>query len=182
MKIKNKYYLIFVIAIVCLYHYQIQNSLEKMFSYSYFNYDDIKRPSVACANDLKEKIINIITKTHRNCVGMPSGHAETITILSSLLHFYEFIPLWLCILLIFCVSIQRIISNMHTFIQVITGIIIGYIYFNIYTFYNLSVYSILIVLCIGFIIALLIIYKLDLQLHKLLYINHATSQYEKDHL
>lgn len=168
MKIKNKYYLIFVIAIICLYHYIVQNSLEKMLSYTYFNYDNIKRPLTSCVNDSKEKLINIITKTHQNCVGMPSGHAETVTILSSLLYFYEFIPLWLCLLLIFCVSIQRIISNMHTFIQVITGILIGYIYFNIYILYNLSVYSILLVLCIGLIILLLIIYKLELQIHKLI--------------
>ena len=80
---------------------------------------------------------------------MPSGHAETITILTYLLYYYKFIPLWLCFIVIFLFCLQRITSNMHTLPQVIIGILFGYLYSNIYTYFNLSIYSFLIVVSIG---------------------------------
>jgi membrane-associated phospholipid phosphatase len=90
---------------------------------------------------------------------MPSGHAETITIFSLLLYLYNIIPLWLCILLIFVISSQRVIYKYHTIIQVLIGIFIGIIYTMIYKYFNLSYISFLIVLAIGFIFILLILYK-----------------------
>jgi hypoxanthine phosphoribosyltransferase len=157
-KKNNMLTIISVIFFIFLYHYFIQNGLEKIFNETYFNYELIKRPLEKCSKYLNGQ--NLF------CVGMPSGHAESVTIVSSLLYFYKFIPLWLCLLLIFIFSIQRIISNMHTLIQVITGISIGFIYFNIYKFFNLSIYSLLIVFSIGFILSLLVVYKLNKEVYK----------------
>ena len=89
------------------------------------------------------------------CIGMPSGHAETMTILTSLLYLYKFIPLWACVILIVAVSLQRLILNVHTIIQVIVGIIFGLCYVFIYKYFNLSIYSFLLVLCIGLLLKLL---------------------------
>jgi membrane-associated phospholipid phosphatase len=89
---------------------------------------------------------------------MPSGHAETITILSSLLYLYDFIPLWLCLILIIGVSGERITSQMHTLPQVLAGISFGYIYALLYYHFNFSLYSFFIVLSVGSILTLLSIY------------------------
>ena len=67
---------------------------------------------------------------------MPSGYAETITIFASLLYLYEFIPLWVCLLLICIVSIQRLITHMHTIIQIIAGIMFGLFYVYIYKHFS----------------------------------------------
>jgi membrane-associated phospholipid phosphatase len=137
----NNFQVISIILLISIYHYYIQNNLEKNFSKHYFEYYDIKRP------------LNMCNKFHNSqpliCVGMPSGHAETITIFASLLYLYKFISLWVCLILIFIFSIQRFISNMHTIIQIIFGIIFGLFYVFLYKHFNLSIYSFLIVLSIG---------------------------------
>jgi membrane-associated phospholipid phosphatase len=133
-------FLIILILIFAYYHYNIQNDLEKIFFKKYFGYDNIKRPLKKCQYENADNLL---------CYGMPSGHAETITILTYLLYYYKFIPLWLCFLLIFLFCLQRITANMHTLPQVIIGILFGYLYSNIYTYFNLSIYSFLIVASIG---------------------------------
>jgi len=147
MKLNKDFNIVVLIIFVCLYDYFIQNDLEKNFSETYFNYEEVKRPLPRCSNDQQF-----------GCIGMPSGHAETITILSSLLYLYDFIPLWLCLVLIIGVSGQRIISNIHTIPQVLAGISFGYMYALLYYHFNFSAYSFFIVLSIGTILTLLSIY------------------------
>ena len=141
---------------VTLYNYFIQNGLEKIFFETYFNkFNFIKRPLKKCFNNF----IGV------NCIGMPSGHTETITIFCCLLYFYKIIPLWFCIFLIFITALQRIITNMHTLIQVLFGIFFGFIYAQIYKYLNFCFISFLIILFIGFILSLLVIYKIDKQIN-----------------
>ena len=147
MKLNKDFNIVVLIILISLYHGTLQNDLEKNFSETYFNYEQVKRPLPRCSNENPD-----------GCIGMPSGHAETITILSSLLYLYDFIPLWLCLILILIFSGQRITSNMHTLPQVLAGISFGYMYALLYHHFNLSVYSFLIVLSIGSILALLSIY------------------------
>ena len=149
MKLNKDFNIVVLIILISLYHMSIQNDLEKKFSETYFNYEEVKRPLSRCSNDQQF-----------GCIGMPSGHAETITILSSLLYLYDFIPLWLCLVLIIGVSGQRITSNMHTIPQVLAGIYFGYLYTLLYHHFNFSVYSFLIVLSIGSMLALLSIYHI----------------------
>ena len=144
MKLNKDFNIVVLIILISLYHGTLQNDLEKNFSETYFNYDEIKRPLIRCSNG----------RTFE-CIGMPSGHAETVTLLSSLLYLYDFIPLWLCLTLIIGVSGQRITSNMHTILQVLVGIFLGYMYALLYYSFNFSLYSVLIVLSIGSILALL---------------------------
>ena len=135
MKLKTLFIILFLIF---TYHNLIQNRIEKMFCKRFFNKDIFKRPKKKC-----------LYNNSMNCMGMPSGHSETITILGFLLYFYNIIPLWLCLFLIFIFSFERITSNMHSIIQVVIGIILGYFYALLYKIMNLSIYSFFIVLYIG---------------------------------
>ena len=141
-----------LIIIVTIYHYYIHNGLEKIFSQTFFNYNSVKRPLATCNNKYNQLRLG--------CIGMPSGHAETTSVLCFLLFYYKMIPLWLCTFIIILISVQRIITQMHTLIQVIIGSILGLLYASIYYKYTFS-YGIPIVSCIGLILALLCIFKLD---------------------
>ena len=147
--------ILLIIIFIASYHYLIQNHLEKKFFKKYFyDFEFIKRPLKNCLNTISY-----------SCIGMPSGHTETITIISCLLYFYKLIPLWLGIFLIFITGLQRIFTNRHTIIQVLFGILFGYIYAKIYQYFNLSIYSFLTVLCFGLFLYLLI-YPTSIKLYK----------------
>ena len=145
--------MIFYIFII-LYHIIIHNNLEKMTNNIIFNYDLIKRPNESCNTKLIESL---------KCMGMPSGHAELITILAFLLFQNKNITLEIAILLIIIISSQRVISKRHTIKQVIAGIILGLIYSKIYIS---SKYSFIFILLIGFILVNFIIYNIDLELNQ----------------
>ena len=160
MKINNKthqIYLFLLIILICCYHFFIQNGIEKLFFEQYFDYESIKRPLERCSSNLNSQNLS--------CIGMPSGHAETVTIFSTLLYLYKIIPLWVCLLLIMCFSGQRITSKMHTIPQVAAGIFIGYRYAYIYKYFDMSIYSFLIVFYIGLILCLLIVYKINSEVY-----------------
>jgi membrane-associated phospholipid phosphatase len=146
---KSPSYFAIFLLIVVLYHYYIQNNVEKLFCLEYFGYNNIKRPLSG----------NIMFST---CdLGMPSGHAEAGTIMFLLLYFYEYISLPVSIILIFIVSLQRVLKERHTIAQVIAGTICGIIYSYIYKSYNLSIFSFLIVLLITLLLTALIYYKIN---------------------
>jgi hypothetical protein len=141
--------LIIIIFIICIYHYLIQNRIEKIFFKRYLNKDFeelIKRPLKKC-----------IQKNTNKCMGMPSAHSETITIFGFLLYFYKIIPLWICLFLICIFSFQRVASNMHSIVQVFVGILLGFFYALLYKQMNLSFYSFCIVLYIGLILYIFIL-------------------------
>ena len=159
MKLNNMLhtFTIFItIVIICLYHYYIQSRLEKIFSQTYFTYDDIKRPSKKC---------NANGSQNLSCIGVPSSHVESITILAFLLYKYNFIPLWVSIVSIVGVSLQKIINNKHTVFQVCIGSIIGFIYAHIYLFCNLSIYAVVFVVGLGLFLVVLSLCKIDSFVH-----------------
>jgi membrane-associated phospholipid phosphatase len=145
----STFYIMFFIVLILTYHV-IHNDIEKQFSLTYFGYDNVKRP-------LRD---SNIMYTYRD-LGMPSGHAEISTIISCILYYYKFISLWLCILLIFIFSIQRIIADRHTLNQVIVGIMCGLVYSYIYISNNLSLLSLGFVVLIGILLVSSIIYKIE---------------------
>jgi membrane-associated phospholipid phosphatase len=151
--ISNKIFILIIILLLTVYHFVLHNNIEKLFSQTYFDYNDIRRPLNIC--DKKSN------KSKLSCIGMPSGHAEGFSVLFFLLYFYNFIPLWLCLIIIVVISLQRITTNMHTLNQVIVGSLLGLIYATIYKYFKLSIYGFLIVLSIGFILALLSLIKLN---------------------
>jgi len=132
------YFAIFLLIVV-IYHQYIQNDIEKRFCLEYFGYNNVKRPLSG--------------------LGMPSGNAESATIMFSLLYFYKYIPLWLCILFIFIASLQRVLTHRHTITQVIVGIVCGLIYTYIYKSHYLSILSFGIVISIGLLLTALTYYK-----------------------
>jgi membrane-associated phospholipid phosphatase len=146
---KSPIYFAIFLLIVVLYHFWLQNNVEKLFCLEYFGYNNVKRPLSG----------NIMFST---CdLGMPSGHAEAGTIMFLLLYFYEYISLPVSIILIFIVSLQRVLKERHTIAQVIAGTICGIIYSYIYKSYNLSIFSFLIVLSITLLLTALIYYKIN---------------------
>ena len=146
---KSPSYFAIFLLIVVLYHFWVQNNVEKLFCLEYFGYNNVKRPLSG----------NIMFST---CdLGMPSGHAEAGTIMFLLLYFYEYISLPVSIILIFIVSLQRVVKERHTIAQVIAGTMCGIIYSYIYKSYNLSIFSFLIVLSITFLFTALIYYNVN---------------------
>jgi membrane-associated phospholipid phosphatase len=146
---KSPSYFAIFLLIVVLYHFWVQNNVEKMFCLEYFGYNNVKRPLSG----------NIMFSS---CdLGMPSGHAEAGTIMFLLLYFYEYISLPVSIILIFIVSLQRVVKERHTIAQVIAGTMCGIIYSYIYKSYNLSIFSFLIVLSITLLLTALIYYKIN---------------------
>ena len=141
MRLTDIQILIFIIM-VSAYHFYIHNTIEKTFSRAYFDYDTVKRPLFSCDN--REN------SSRLKCIGMPSGHAETSSVFAFLLYFYKIIPLWLCLLFILVISLQRITSHMHTLGQVIIGAILGYIYANIY---DKIPYGFVIIIAFGILLA-----------------------------
>jgi hypoxanthine phosphoribosyltransferase len=142
------------ITLLAVYHSYIHKGLEKTFVQTYFGYNNIKRPLFTCNN--KDSSLNL------ECIGTPSGHAETISVFCFLLYFYKIIPFWVCILFILLVCVERIASHMHTPIQVIVGTVLGLLYALIYkNFY----FGFLIVFFIGLMLVLLSIYKIDSQVY-----------------
>ena len=65
--------------------------------------------------------------------GMPSGHAESFTILSYLLYKKGIINGWVCASIITLVGLQRIVYNRHTLLQVIAGTLLGLLYGHLYS-------------------------------------------------
>ena len=146
---KSPSYFAIFLLIVVLYHFWVQNNVEKLFCLEYFGYNNVKRPLSG----------NIMFSS---CdLGMPSGHAEAGTIMFLLLYFYEYISLPVSIILIFIVSLQRVVKERHTIAQVIAGTMCGIIYSYIYKSYNLSIFSFLIVLSITLLLTALIYYKIN---------------------
>jgi hypoxanthine phosphoribosyltransferase len=146
-----------IIILFSLYHYFIQNGLEKTFSQTYFDYNDVKRPLKRCNSKEACELLK--------CIGMPSGHAETASVFFFLLYFYNFLPLWLTFVFVLLFSAQRIITNMHTISQVTVGSILGLIYASIYKYFNLSIIGFIIVFFIGFLLAFFTVYRLDQKVH-----------------
>lgn len=142
------------ILFLSMYHFYIHNSLEKIFSQVYFDFDEVKRPLSKCKSGDNSSLLR--------CIGMPSGHAETSSVFSFLLYFYKIIPLWVCLLIICIVCLQRITSYMHTLNQVIVGAILGFIYAFIYKKFTLGF---IIVLIIGLLLSVLSVYKIDRQVY-----------------
>ena len=146
---KSPLYFAIFLLIVVQYHRYIQDDVEKLFFLEYFGYDNVKRPLTG----------NTMISTKD--LGMPSGHAESATIMFLLLYFYGYISLPVSIILIFLVSLQRVLAQRHSIAQVTVGTILGLIYSYIYKSYNFSIFSFLIVISITLILTALIYYKVN---------------------
>lgn len=156
MKLNIKF--IIILILFGLYDYYIHNGLEKTFCQTYFNYNDVKRPLKRCNKEIECKKLN--------CIGMPSGHSESSSLILFLLYFNKLIPLWICLFLVICFSAQRIITNMHTFNQVFIGSILGLLYAYIFNYFNSSFIGFALIIFIGLVLCLLSIYKIDKNVNK----------------
>jgi membrane-associated phospholipid phosphatase len=148
--------ILLIIITLSAYHFYLHNHLEKLFSRTFFDYNDIRRPLKMCDSKMNS--------SRFYCTGMPSGHAEGSSVLAFLLYFYNFIPLWASLLFIITVSSQRVFSNKHTVLQVIIGSLLGFIYASIYKEFNLSLNGFLIVVTIGVLLTSSVLLKKHLYL------------------
>ena len=104
--------IIITIIFIFIYHFFIQNGIEKLFSKTFIKNNSIKRPL------FKDNKFNKLCH-----IGMPSGHAEIITIICSLLYYHKYINIQSCLIIITIISLQRVVSKRHTFVQILFGII-----------------------------------------------------------
>ena len=123
------------IFLIGSYHYFIHNGLEKLFFQTYFDYDDIKRPLKICK---KTNDKNDIMQIKLSCTGLPSGHAESFTIVILLLYLYKYMNCKYVLPLIFLVGLQRIVVKKHTLLQVVLGTFLGFVYTLFYSQLNMS--------------------------------------------
>lgn len=145
------YMKIFIIFLLALYQYNIMNRLEKKTIKNIYNNDLIKRPLKEC-----------IDTNNIKCLGMPSGHTETITIISLLLYHIKIISLPVAVLLVLIIGFQRIITNMHTPLQVLAGFIFGLFYTFLYIKCNLSYICFIYLGLITLILSIFLLYKSEL--------------------
>ena len=129
------------IALIGLVHYALINPLEKR-AYSVYFKENVLRPRCP-------------TNEGTNCLGMPSGHAETVTVVCVLLYTRGKISLQVALSIIFLVCIQRIIAKEHTVLQVLAGCVLGVVYSKFYK-YTLFTPLLLVILLV-----VLLIYKID---------------------
>lgn len=118
------------ILFLVYYHYAIHNKIEKEWVERHFDYDKIKRPKAECVERPQNNNEN-------KCLGMPSGHSESACVGLMLLYWEKYISLEICVLGITIIGLQRIFSNMHTWIQVCAGGLLGLLYAYIYKKYKM---------------------------------------------
>jgi membrane-associated phospholipid phosphatase len=125
-----KYSQVVVFLLLVIYHSFILNPIEKKYSKQCFPHSNIiRRPSKKCRK---------VSVLHQNCLGLPSGSSEIITIITILLCHYQIISLPFSLFLILAVGMQRILLKKHTLLQVIAGIFIGFLYSSLYIYFHLS--------------------------------------------
>lgn len=125
-----KYSQVVVFLLLIVYHSVILNPIEKKFTKQCFPHSIIiRRPNEKCRK---------VSVLHQNCLGLPSGNSEIITIITVLLYHYKVLSLPLSLFLILAVGMQRILLKKHTLLQVIAGIFLGFLYASLYCYLNLS--------------------------------------------
>lgn len=116
--------IILLVFFISMIHICLYNKIEKEFVQLIFgNQLWTRRPTKICNND-----INILLE----CEGMPSGHAETVTLICILLTLFKISPIYLSISIIIIIGLQRILWRRHTIYQVLVGILLGCLYSLLY--------------------------------------------------
>ena len=153
---KLTYKNIIILIIILIIHYSLLNGLEKIFL-SQFNIPYLVRPSDVCKNIKDELIVG--------CIGMPSGHAEIVSIFAYILYKYKYISIDIFCLFILVVCSQRVIYKKHTIIQVVVGVIIGLFYGMLYLKTKLTFISMCIPLFFVTSISLVILFIIDTKIN-----------------
>ena len=142
------------IITIVLYSHFLLNPLLKLLSNEYLGYENCRRPYISCNNN----------QTLR-CLGLPSGHAQSITTICLILYFYDLVSLTMIIIMILLVSIHRVTTNAHSFVQVWAGILVGCISAVLLIASKLSYKAVLANIMILFLCIIGIIFKLDTKLN-----------------
>lgn len=158
------------LLILCVIHCSALNILKKMIFTTIFGIENTRRPCSSCI------IGNDKYNASYICYGMPSGHAECTTIFMILLSIFGYIPFELAIIVILGVCIQRVISQRHTVLQVVIGVLFGMLYSLIYIYLlqgNAEWYGFL--MCILFALLMIFVYSCVLLLIK----NKEKTKYDE---
>jgi hypoxanthine phosphoribosyltransferase len=145
---------VFILLLILLIHYVILNGIEKIFfsQLSFIDNTIFLRPSSICSKLTDEYITG--------CLGLPSGHAEIITIIAYILYKSKYISLYVSCFLVFLVGLQRFYTHKHSIIQIAIGILFGLFYGFLYFKTGLSLKSLalqLFFICISTVLILFII-------------------------
>jgi hypothetical protein len=142
------------IITIVLYSHFLLNPILKLLSNEYLGYDNCRRPNISCNNNQ--------TLT---CLGLPSGHVQTITTICLILYFYDLVSLTMIIIMILLVSLHRVITNVHSIVQVCAGIFVGCISAILLIASKLSYKSVLTNIIILLLCIIGIVFKLDTKLN-----------------
>ena len=119
----NKYFTILFILIISSIHFLYINRIEKRYIAQHFFVS--LRPN--------EDFTNINENNKFACLGFPSGHVESITILCLLLNHFNVIDTRTTIISILVTALQRIVTKKHTIEQTIFGFLFGFLYSMFYS-------------------------------------------------
>ena len=114
---------VFGLLSICVIQYCIMNGLEKMIVHHFVQDGKAMRPQSTCTEEV----------TPTNCLGMPSGHAEIGTMVALFLYSRNYVSLPTAALLAALVCLERIFSNHHTAVQTAAGVLLGFVYFLLYS-------------------------------------------------
>lgn len=140
----NKYMLpilnfIFLLMFIFVCFSFIINPIEKKIYQLYFG--NSERPLDKCKNS-----------NDFECFGMPSGHTELATIISFMLYSKKYITLFVACIIILIFAMQRIVTNMHSITQVITGFVLGLLYSLIFVKLHKNSYIVIFILLLSFVL------------------------------
>ena len=143
--------LVFVVA-VYFYHIYFHNRVTKSFLCEIFGFEKTKRP------DAPQKA-SPFSLEH---LGMPSGHTEATAVALLMLYYLEWIPLWVAVLGITIMALQRVLWNRHSGCQVFVGGFFGVLYGMLFQYLGGSklFYTILIIV-ITIAMSMVVISKID---------------------
>jgi len=129
-------------------HVGFTNAFEKLLTQQWFG--SLRRPCSYCED-----------KDTFECLGMPSGHAETVVVVSCILLWKGAISLPVASIIVILVCLQRVHALRHTVPQVAMGALLGLMYTTLYIVLNDDVRILLVGALIPLAMLLFIVSKVN---------------------
>lgn len=144
---------VYVYVYLFLFHFFVLNVLEKLYISTYS--ENVSRPLRKCKDSKSVQ-----------CLGMPSGHSETITVIMVLLYLNGYATALISFLFIGLIGSQRILSEMHNLSQVVAGVLIGTVYAVLYYIVGTPLYIFLISILVAIVFIVLTMVRVDREVQK----------------
>lgn len=146
----NVWLLVFFLLLI---HVGLTNAFEKLLTQQWFG--SLRRPCLSC------KELDTFA-----CLGMPSGHAETVVVVISMLVLRNVISIPVGLVVVLAVCLQRVIAYRHTVKQVLVGGTLGLAYAGLYYLLRKDQYILAVSVAISITMLLLIVMIVDKKVHE----------------